>query len=469
MSLPIWHLKGKPYAAQAEALKQGAGRPGYLYALEMGLGKTGIALNEMTDLSMKEEIAGGITIAPNSILQNWVDEAEIMGFKGNTYIWPDIKKIEYDRLFNIMVNYEAIITPRGREFLDSVIKRYSGKIYLTAEESSKIKNHKAQRTKEAIYQAMRCKYTRCLSGLPAPENVGNLWSQLTFIKALNGMRFYPFRNIFCEMGGYMGREIVGPKNVDRLQGILDTCAFFAALDDWTDIPERIYTKRISGMSPEQKKAYDTMQEEFYAEVRGQEITVNMAVTQLQKLQQIVSGWINDETGRPVRFFDDPRKIPKMQSLMEGMEEVRGKAVVFCFHKESILDCVKALKHWNPVWIMGKQNEEAMDQDAAKNKFNSDPKCRVTVNQIQTGGIGLTLLGQKGKDRCTTMFFYENVFGLEPRKQAEARNRRHGQDEKQVVVDFVSTPIEARAIHALQKKQDLSNVVRDPLLWKPRGR
>lgn len=430
--------------------------------MEMGLGKTGVILNEITELYINDEINAAVVLAPNSILTNWKREAEKMGFKGEVRVWPAVGGSLGKDLTVYVMNYEATITKNGDAFLDRVFKER--KVYFALDESTSIKSHSSKRSAQAMYYSKRAVYTRIATGTPITQSVADLWSQLTFIGAIHS-RFYAFRNHFCQMGGFMGKQIVGVKNEEKLHGIMNRCAFIAKKKDWTDLPEQIYpSPRTSKLVAGQKKAYRDMWESFYVEISEEDsVEVKMAINQLQKLQQISSGFLYKDDHEAFYFFDDPKKIPKMKSMLEAIDEIEGKFIVFAFHKPAIQMCLEVLEKYNPAHIIGGMKSD--DRDANINKFNDDDTCGAMVSQIGSGGIGLTLLGQV-HNRCSNTLFYENDFSLEKRLQAEGRNHRHGQDRPVTYTDFICSAVESRVIAALQSKQEIANMITDPILWKP---
>lgn len=461
-----WHLNCEPYEVQTTALKLAEGKKGFGYFLEQGLGKTAVILNEITDLFMKDEIACAMGFMPKTLMHNWKDEAEKMGFKGQIFIWdelPPVSKLP-DRDFILLMNFEATITSRGEDYLDEFYGRYSKNTYTFVDESSKIKNHKAKRTLQILSCCFRSGYTRVATGTPVTQSVADLWSQLRAIGAVS-MRFYPFKHKFCVLGGYLGKQIIGAKNLDQLQAMMKPTTMVAKKKDWTDLPDKIYISRKVALDKCQISHYKKLEEQFLTVVNQEVVSVNMAISLLQKLQQVVSGFVHGEDGKVIPLFKSPTQIPKIQALIDVQEEVQGKSIIFCVHKYSIDIIMEALKDYNPAYIRGGMTSE--ERKEQRDKFNNDPACRVVVCQIQSGGIGLTLLGQPGDDRCSTTIFYENDFSLENRLQGEDRNHRHGQDTPVSYYDLFSTgvnlPIEGRAITALQRKEQLANAIQDPLI------
>ena len=66
--------KTNPYEHQRIALNQGALLKNYAYFMEMGTGKTKVAIDNASYLWQIKEITECVVIAPNSVYTNWVQE-----------------------------------------------------------------------------------------------------------------------------------------------------------------------------------------------------------------------------------------------------------------------------------------------------------------------------------------------------------------------------------------------------------
>lgn len=457
-----WHLSGTPFQVQVVAGEMARGKKGFAYFLEQGLGKTGIILNEITDLYMQDEIVGAIGITFKTLLTNWKDEAAKMSFPGNVYVWPDIKKIDRTKPFIIMVNFEVIINPKNFDIIEKILK--DDKIYLFIDESSAMKNPSSKRTKAALRFSFMSEYERVASGTPITQNAGDVWASLKFIHAIR-LRFFPFRNRFCTMGGYMGKQITGNQNETELSMIMSENGMMSKKADWTDLPIKIFMPPLElELAPQQKPHYASMSKAFIAMVSGQVVEAGLVLTQMIKLQQITSGYIKDENKVTIPLFDDESKIPKIQELHRIVEGTEGKILIFAISKYSLDVLAKQLAKYNPIVIRGGMSND--ERKAAIDAFNNDPRVRVGIIQTQSGGHGLTLLGGPGPDRCHTTIYYENDFSLDRRLQSEDRNHRHGQDFPVTYWDFAGSEIEKTAVLALQAKKTMKEIVDDLTKIKP---
>lgn len=466
-----WDIKGEPYEVQSKAGGAARGKDGYAYFMEMGLGKSAVALNEFIQLRNDGKVEHLVITCPNSLKPNWRDEVEKWGVDAEVYLWPKKPKYLYkdgkptykvDKPIIWVFNFEAMLFAGGEELLHFI---QANPCIWIVDESSKIKNPNAKTTKVMIANSIHAPIRRILTGTPMSQSVMDLWPQLRFIGELRGVNQFAFRNRHAVMGGYMGKQIIGVKDESELQKILSGCAFQAKKKDWTDLPDKVYSSRHVEMTKIQLDAYNEMKRNFLLMLSDATvITAPMVITQLTKLQQISRGFIYDED-HEVQELVDPSRNPCIDVIHEVMDEIEGKLIVFAQHKYSMSALYKALYKYNVARLEGGMSSDEVT--AEKLKFNEDSSCRVILSQIGVGGIGHTLLGKPGKDRCSTMLFYENTFSLEKRKQAEDRNHRHGQDETCSYIDLFCSPIDKRVAHALQHKEDIVKAVmgdaRDGLL------
>lgn len=428
------------YDVQEEALNRAAGRKGYGYWLEMGMGKTLVCLTEFNDLLLQDKVDCMIVLCPNSLIGVWKEEIERHAFPYPTgvYTAPDAGVGIW--------NYESIIARAGDELIRIIKER---RVYVVLDESVAIKNPRAKRTKRLLSVAEHMDYVRCLSGAPIVQSPFDAWAQLRVLGCgdINPNPF-GFRNRYCVMGGWQGKQIVAAKNIDQLNEIMSTWGFIAKKKDWLDLPEQLYSTRQYTMTELQQKHYDEMRRHLFTMVEDEAVSVQMAVHQLGKMQQIASGFVMDETSKARHI---PGKNPKLELLKEIVGELDSKVIVFTAYRYST---EMLAREFTCPFIMGGMSEA--DIKANKNWFNADG-AKVFVAQVASGKYGLTLLGTEEMP-CHTSIYYENTYSLDARIQSEARNHRHGQHYPVTYIDMVGSAVERKIIAALQRKADLAKTI-----------
>jgi len=453
--MKIWPLKLTPYKVQLTALKKADNKSGFAYFMEMGLGKTAVVLAEFLTLYHERKITTLVVICPNSVKQVWENEVNKMCAETVFItIWPE--QLIHETLPMLFVmNYEATITMKGYGYLLNILK--TRRCMLVLDESTNIKNPRARRTRVLIALGKEVYYKRILSGCPIAQGPHDLWAQLRFIDAITNMNYYVFRNIFCKMGGYLGKQVMGVRDdmVEKLNSMINKSGFRAKKDDWLDLPKKIFETRYVDMTPEQKKHYDNIKKHLITIINEEEISVEMVITQMIKLQQISSGFIINNEKKAIPILGGSRKL---EIVKEILHEMSGKAIVSIVFTYTMSVLKFQLLDWNPATLEGGMTLFKIKEQI--DKFKTDPTCRVLICQVQTGKYGHTFLGGEGDDRCATTIFYENSFALDDRIQMEERNHRIGQDRPVVYIDFVTSAISAIIVRALIRKLNVANMVID---------
>lgn len=453
-------MKWQPFEVQQRALDFAGDKPGVGWFMEMGLGKSAVTIANFWQLHENNKCDGLIVICPNSLKDNWVNELEKWGLNGkvNAAIWPKLPE-KGKTPWMLVINKEAFSA--GKQEVLDVLPPAMGKYrtMVALDESIGIKNPNAKLTKALtkVIAPIAC-YTRILSGAPVVQGPHDLWGQLKFIRALDS-NFYQFRNRFCKMGGFKMKKVVGAKNEEELNALVRSSCFRARKKDWLDLPEKVFTVRKMKLNSAQVAHYENMLDEFVTYINREEVLATIVLTQMLKLQQISSGFINDEYGNAHRI---PGPIAKLEELKEILEQIDGKLIVSVVYKPSLDLLLEELREYNPACIRGNDDMRRLELDVEteKARFNNDKSCRVILCQPASAKYGHTLLGNPD-DRCSTTYFYENSYSLDDRLQMEDRNHRIGQTGQSVTyIDPVCSEIEAKVVKALQAKLDIATAIVD---------
>jgi SNF2 family DNA or RNA helicase len=424
--------------------------------MEMGLGKTAVTLSEFINLYREGKVSTLLVVCPNALKGVWREQAETWGAPVACGVWPDFDTLRSLAVRNkplmVVMNYEAIITNKGSSYFQQVLKQR--KTMLVLDESIQIKNHKARRTRMVLGYKDEAVVRRALSGKPMVQGPHDLWAQLTFIGAIKSFNYFAFRNRFCKMGGYLGKQVVGAQNEADLHRLVHSSGFVAKKKDWIDLPEKIFTIQEAELTAIQKKHYKEMQDELFTIVNQSEVAVEMVISAMIKMQQISSGFIIHEN----KAIDLEGPNPKINLVLEIMEQVEGRVLIFVFFRHSAIKLSNALADagYPCAMLVGGVSQEFID--GQKRRFN-EGNAKVLVCQVQSAKYGHTLLGP-ANDPCSTTIFYENSYSLDDRSQAEDRNHRIGAKRNVVYIDLCCSPVERKAINALQKKEDVAKVIID---------
>lgn len=450
--------------AQIEYLNSARGKPGYGCFLEMGLGKTLAILQEFLD----SELLALIIVCPYSLMSNWSDEiTDTWKLPITPVLWqntwgewvPRCAKLTRPAL---IINYEAIRSAKTRAQIMAFVELYKQRVMLVFDESIQISSHDSQQTKAAIEinkAILGHGISRVLSGRPTRSGPHDLWSQLRAVGEIDGWNYYAWRTVFCKMGGFKAKQIVGTKNEERLAKILEPIAFFASKADYTDLPPKTYTKRGYELGDVLQKHYDSMFEEFVVWLENEDcIAIETALTKYEKLSQIQCGFIIDEKGNPIELVP-ASKNPRLKALTEVISDTNSKVCISYRHRYVLNILQAALAPLRPVALTGGMTPAAISD--AKRAFNNDPNHRIALLQMNSAKYGHTLLGDQLSDFdfCSTMLMFENDYSLDARTQIEDRIHRHGQKRDDILyVDFFGTPLDHDVVNSLQRKEGVFQTI-----------
>lgn len=468
------------YEVQRVALSKAHLKTGFAYFLEMGLGKTRLTYHEQYELASKDLIDVGVILCPKSLRATWADEAEEIGFPYPVIPFDGTFEQMRDKIaaarkessfVMVIIHYDIVLT-KGGDLIEHLLNSGT-RIYIALDESTRIKNPKAKVGRYLHTIKDKFAFRRILTGAPNPQGPHDLWGQLFFIGAVT-QNYYQFRSTYCKMGGYMMKKIVGAQNIDILEQRTGDFVFRAKKGKkrdggWTDdLPEKLPAViRQIDMTPRQKHAYKTMLQDFVTEWGDVEITAKMAVTAKNKLQQIGSGFMYDNEGNVVYLFGPGERNPKIEDLIDAIDERETSCIVFYNFKptRAMLEHRFAEREINFITIPSGLNDE--EAAALKKQFNTAQIKTVALCQVAAVKYGWTLIGDQDVMPCHSVLFYENSYDYEARVQGEDRPHRHGQRYPVDYTDFAISPEDRNVIKALQRKSGLTESVLAEFTYRSR--
>ena len=465
-----YKFKKKPYKHQLTALEKSWNRETYAYFMEMGTGKTKVLIDNASMLYDKGKINGVLVIAPKGVIGTWYNQ-ELPTHLPNhienvTILWQsNITKKQRENLESLfeveeslhilIMNVEALSTTKGVEFAKKFLSCHE--TLMAIDESTTIKNPKAKRTKNIIKASEMAKYRRIMTGSPVTKNPLDLYSQCEFLNPylLDFTSYYAFRNRYAQMKtiNVQGRSIQVVDKFQNLAELSDTLKNFSyrvLKEDCLDLPDKIYMKRQINLTPDQYKLYDQMKKEALAILNGKKVTTVNALTQLMRLHQITCGHFTADDGTT-----QPIKNNRIDELMDVLEEIEGKAIIWAHYQYDIKSIIKEIvKVHGPGSIVDYYGLTPQDE-RQKNikKFQDDPKCRFIVGTPSTGGYGITLTA------ANTVIYYSNGYDLEKRLQSEDRAHRIGQKKSVTYVDInAENTVDEKIVKSLRKKINIASEV-----------
>jgi SNF2 family DNA or RNA helicase len=403
-----YKFKTKPYAHQITALEKSWNKIAYGYFMEMGTGKSKVLVDNIAMLYDAGKINGALIIAPKGVYRNWYS-SEIpihlaSHIQHKMVLWTastsKTKDKEYQQLFEsdydlhiLVMNVEAFSTKKGIDFASKFLRTH--KTIMAVDESTTIKTPSAKRTKAIVDLGTKAHYRRILTGSPVTKSPLDLYTQCAFLHEdlLGFSSFYAFRNRYAHMidRNFGGRrvQIVGSyQRLDELADILNKFSYRVLKEDCLDLPEKIYIKREIELTDEQEKAYATMKSAALASIKGKLATAPHVLTQMMRLHQITCGHLKTDEGDITEL-----KSNRLDELMDVLEEVEGKAIIWANYIYDIEHIVTEIKKkYGDDSVVQYYGAIASEQRQTNIEKFQDPKSnyRFFVGNPQTGGYGITL-------------------------------------------------------------------------------
>jgi len=468
-----YKFKTKPYDHQKLALEKSWAEKTYALFMEMGTGKSKVLVDNLAILYEQAAIRGALIVAPKGVYKNWYDiELPVHlpdNVKHTKVLWEPTnsrkKQLELDTLFDkkkelkiLIMNVEAFSTKKGLDFAHSFLNMLAGKALIGIDESTTIKNPTAKRTKNILTLGNLATYRRILTGSPVTKSPLDLYTQCMFLdkKHLGLDSYYSYRARYAHMvkrnfGGRQVQIVDSYRRLDELAGKLDSFSYRVLKEDCLDLPPKVFTTRTVELSDEQKQQYTMMKKAAIAEHKGKLMSSATALTTLLRLHQITCGTFKADDGTVT-----PIKNNRITALMDCIEEIDGKAIIWATYREDIKNIVAALKkaygEASTVEYHGGVDATLRQDNIAQFQQVKGP-TRFFVGNAQTGGYGITLTA------ANTVIYYSNNYDLEKRLQSEDRAHRIGQTGSVTYVDLVAEKtIDERIIKSLKDKVDIANEI-----------
>lgn len=476
-----YKYKTAPFAHQEEIFEDSRDREYCGYVCEQGTGKTKITIDVAGWLWMQDEINALVVIAPNGVDYQWAHEQvpchaavpyRVACFKSSMTkaqqealdaLWDH----EYDGLRILTFNVESFSARSKkapvylRKFLNAT------RAMMVVDESHRIKTPGATCTKELLKLATHARYRRILTGTPLTKAPLDYYTQIRFLHRdiLGYHNYYSFRARYAEMveeyNGRTGRKykrVIGYRNIDELKRKIAPYIYRVRKADCLDLPNKIYKTRYVELSKQQRKYYNSMRDELRVVFEHGELTAQLAISKLLRLQQITGGFVPLDDGRIVAL--DGAHNAKLAALLADIESIDGNVIIWARFVQEIKAISRALADaYGDESVVTYHGEVSKaDRECAKTRFqDSSDSARFFVASQQAAGTGLDLYS------ATTVFYYSNSFKLVDRLQSEDRCHRIGTTNKVTYNDLIAIDtLDDKIMQNLRGKLEMSQeILNDP--------
>ena len=449
-----------PYEYQLEGVRYALDHQRCIFGDQPGLGKTLQAICAVVKAHKEAAKYGdtfpALVICPAALKVNW--QREFKKFAGiDAVILDDSNKADWHRFYElkrpdgepicpvIITNYESLkkffvkkVTATKRISLRSI--RFDERINLfkcvIIDESHKCKCSKTQQAKYVEGICKGKKWIFELTGTPVVNNNTDLVQQLKILDRLEDFGGYKhFMAKFCD----------GPKQSSNLRELnyrLWMCCFFRREKQkvLTQLPDK--TRQYITCDITNRKEYTDAEKNLLGYLRQYKNASD------DKLMRAMRGQVMVQIGI-LKQIAAHGKIKAVSEFIHDIIDGGEKLIMFAFLK----DVVAALKAEFPDAVCVTGSENTTQKQAAVDKFQNDPDCKLIILNYRSGGTGLTLTA------ASRVGFIEFPWTYSDCEQAEDRAHRNGQKNAVNCYYFLGDKtIDEKMYKIIQTKKDIANGV-----------
>lgn len=442
---------------------------------DLGTGKTRSSIEILRNLySAQKSFIPTLIIGPSVVVENWRRELhKYAGLNDKiavTLTGPGAKRVdaflskvglENQKTGKIVIcNYESLLM----EQLFGLLYDWAPQIIIF-DESHRLKNIQAKRTKQAIRIADKAKHKFILTGTPILQSLLDVFSQYRILDGGEtfGKNFYIFRNTYFtdKNSGMPGFKHwpdwrIKDSAFEAIQSKMFKKAMVVKKSECLDLPPLVKKVIYVELSKEQEMHYESMKKNFITFIDDKASTAELAITKALRLQQIVSGFIKTEDGVTTKLKVNPRSV----ALKEILSDIAAdhKVIVWACWKDNYQQIREVCDNLELKYVELTGETPQPLRQKAMDDFNQDKTVRVFLGNQGAAGIGVNLVS------ASYMIYYSRNFSLEQDVQSEARCYRGGSEihEKISRIDIVAKDtIDEKIMESLSNKQDISErVLRD---------
>lgn len=479
-------FKTIPYEHQLDELEVSMESEARALLWTMRTGKTKVMIDTACHLYREGKIDAVLIFAPNGVHENWlVRELPIHAWESISHsplVWltrvasktksgrsgPEQVKHKIwwtkaegqlkqrDRLAWFAFNSESMIREDVRKLVARIVRRL--RTFVIFDESHDFRKPGSKRTKMARALSKRCPYRRILSGTSTTNSPLHAFSQFELLQpgALGFTTFGDFKSHFAEYvqkknkRGQKYDVLDRYKNLDELSKAIGVWSSVVNREDCGDLPELVRSRVPIVLSPEQVKVYRELHEQYIVDVGGERVDIGEMASRINKLQQVVSGFVIDEYGE---LHHIPGENNRLDAVSREVYLTPGKVIIWCNFREDMRLVVDRLRKDGHEIVEYHGGTSSSEKARVRKLFAPDAEndVKALVGHPKSGGQGLNL-SAAGK-----IIWYSHTFDAIIRQQADERATEVG-GRNIPVVDLVAPGVDEYIIKNVLKKVSISEAL-----------
>lgn len=405
--------------------------------LQMRLGKTAVIIRWA-----KERVPNGriLILSPLTVIDpDWINELQLEGIRPSRIVNLTLMPTRVRREYAMGARGWFLLNPEGLRASPELIELPWDAVIV--DESTTIRNPKAQITKLVTRGFQHVEYRAILSGDPAPEGPLDFFTQFEFLYG-NFMGFsgsgayWAFRHANFTQSFY--EWIPKPGVRDAIKAWVHERAVYITRDQVGIGSRKLYQTRTVDMTSGQRRAYLHLFRKYEYDY----IRTNFATVRDVWMARIAGGFSPDRDNPEVISLT---KMSELRNLLTG--ELRSEQVVVWFRfNEELRYAVKFLRE-RKIKVIGIDGLTHKTSRSVYRKWFDQGKYRVLCMQVKLGRFGINL------SSASTAIYYSNAYDQESRSQSEDRIIHPAKTEPRLIIDLVTRDtIDTEVVRLLKEKR-----------------
>lgn len=448
-----WPGQHKPFDAQRQTCGLLTMNKRAYVLNSMGTGKTSAALWAWDYLYGNGLAKKLVVICPLSTMKfTWLREVfGVLPHRKAVVCHAATKAKRIERLNDPTADIYIINHDGAKLLHDELIKlAKAGTIgVICIDELAVYRNGQSQRTKLMKHLAAAMDWAWGMTGSPMPRSPCDVWAQCQIITPTTVPKFFGhFRDtVMTRINQF--KYAPKPNAVEKAYAVMQPSVRFT-MDDVVELPDVVHQTVNVPMGPKQSKVYKALASACHAALGSHEITAANAGAVMMKLLQVATGWVYDSKRNTVTLDGNDR----VQQLIDTIDEAEHKVLVFVPFIHALDGISEALTKAGIDHAVVSGQTPITERSKIFNLFQNTDQYKVLLAHPQCLAHGITLT------RANVVVWYAPVTSLEIYEQANARIRRIGQKNKQLVLHLQSTPVEKRIYKLLENNQQVQDAFLD---------
>jgi len=475
---PQFSTKTQLFTHQLASVYLGLCFDGFLYFLDMGLGKSRSALTTIECRQKLKQIKRTLIVVPNLVnVESWLEEIQVAtnltavgltGTKAERLALleqkADLYICNYDGLPIFTTDFKEVSTrkaTRKRVLNKKALRSFATRFQMMILDEI----HHVKHTNTLTYQicnelANVIPYRLGMTGTPVGRDPANFWAQFHVIdrgETLGNNKTIFLQALFKPQANYWGGMdwIFPEKNKPVLHNMLGHRSIRYADHECNDLPPLSMIKMPLVLAPDARAIYRQLVLDSIEQAKGNTADAKQQrKNYYSKTRQVASGFLYEDV-------DDERVAltftnPKLDALEEILHDVPDDCKVVIFHvfNQSGIDIITRLKKLKYNYAAMNVTAEGSKVDEYK-KFKQNSNTQILVVNIASGGEGLNL---QNANYCV---MYEHTDNPAVFRQALKRCHRTGQQRKVYVYQlYMKNTVEMKILEFLEEGKNIFSAIVD---------